>query len=157
GHRDLAPDLTGRLVLAETQVRRRAQPAVVRPLGALDLCHERRLDPDDVAPADLRHLRNLAEGRRLPPERPKLLEQLVDLLAVEARADVARVHELPGLVDAQHERAEARRAAAGPLRVAGDYELLLTVRLYFQPVAGAAADGVFRIDALRHDSFELLL
>src|SRR6185295_5411286 len=69
----------------------------------------------------------------------------------------ARVHELPALVDAQHERAEARRAAAGPLRVAGDYELLLTVRLYFQPVAGAAADGVFRIDALRHDSFELLL
>ena len=51
------------LVLTQAQVRGRAQPALVRPLGELDLGDELRLDPDDVRAPYARHLRHLGERR----------------------------------------------------------------------------------------------
>jgi len=45
GIRNLAHDLRGGLVLAQTLERRMAQVAVARPLGEVDLGDERRLDP----------------------------------------------------------------------------------------------------------------
>ena len=56
--------------------------------------------------------------------------------------DVARVHEVAASWTREHERAEAARAPALPLRVAGDQELLPVVRLDLQPVARAAAREV---------------
>ena len=55
------------LVVAQALVRRRAQPALPRPLEELDLADELRLDPGDVARAHPRHLRLDRERRRLAP------------------------------------------------------------------------------------------
>ena len=71
-------------------------------------------------------------------ERPQQPEQPLDLVVVEAGADVADLAQLAALVDAEHERAEAAGAAALPLRVAGDHELLAAVRLDLEPVAACA-------------------
>jgi hypothetical protein len=101
--------------------------AVVRPLRELDLGHESRLDPDDVALLHLRHLRYDREGRLVPPQRLELLEQLTDLALAEAGADVADPLPLPAALDAEHERAEAAAAPALALRVAADHELLAPV------------------------------
>ncbi len=98
--------------------------AVVRPLGELDLGDELRLDPDDVALADARHLRNLLERRRVPLERLQLRQEPVDLAVAEPGADVPDVDEVAALVGREHERAERARAPALPARVAGDHELL---------------------------------
>ena len=57
----LALHLVGLLVVAESLVDRRAQPAVVRPLRETHLGDELRLDPDDVALAHAGHLRHLGE------------------------------------------------------------------------------------------------
>jgi hypothetical protein len=108
---------------------------VVRPLDELDLADELRLEPDDVALAHLRHLRNDLERRLLALERPQLGEQPVDLVVGEPGPAVAHVGELAPTADGEHERAEPARAAALALRVAGDDELLLAVSLDLQPVA----------------------
>src|SRR5206468_6404125 len=134
GDRLLAPQFLGRLVLAQALVRGSAQPAVVRPFGELHLADELRLDPHDVALAHLGHLRDLFERRTRSLQRPELVEQLLDLLAVEAGADVARVDELAAAVIAEDEGAEARRAPSRSLREATDHELLLAVGLDLQPV-----------------------
>ena len=131
--------------------------AVVRPLGELDLGDELRLDPGHVAPADLRHLRHLAERRVLTLERSQLREQLLDLLAGEAGADVADVLELGAAPHGEHERPERSRPPALSLRVAGDDELLAPVRLDLEPVARPAADRVARVGLFRHDPLEALL
>jgi hypothetical protein len=55
---DLAVHVARRLVVAQTLEGRRAQMPVMRPFRELDLADELRLDPDDVALADLRHLRD---------------------------------------------------------------------------------------------------
>ena len=73
------------------------------PFREFHLDHELRLHPDHVFFAHLRHLRNVAERRRVSPQRPQLLEQLLDFLAVEAGADVAGVHELAADVVAENE------------------------------------------------------
>ena len=67
---------------------------------------------------------------------------------VEAGADVACPAEAAFLVDAEHERAEAVRAAPLPLRVAGDDELLPPLRLDLQPVAAAPSRLVARVRPL---------
>ena len=154
--RQLATHLLGLLVLAEALVGGRAQPAVVRPLGELDLADEPRLDPDDVVAAHLRHLRDEAERRARPLERPELLEELVDLLLREARADVADVLEAVLAADSEDERAERPRPPSLPARVAGDDELLAAVHLDLQPVARAAARLVARARLLGDDALELL-
>src|SRR6266498_1553313 len=141
----------------DTSVRNVGIHAGMCPLGELHLAHEVRLDPDHVAFAHLRHLRHLAEGRGRPFQRPELVEQLLDLLTVEARADVARICELVALVVAEHERAEARRPPARSLGEAGDDEFLLAVCLDLQPVASALALDVPRLEPLRDDPLELLL
>src|SRR5213082_2303150 len=153
----LAPNLARLFVLSQSLIGRRAQSTVVCPLGELDLADEDRFDPDHVAFSHLRHLRNFAKRRSRTLERAKLVEQLVDLLAREAGAHVARVDELVAAVEAEHQRAEARRAATGSLREARDHELLAPVGLDLQPVAIALADGVARVEALGDDPFELLL
>ena len=109
----LALHLPRRLVVAQTLERRRAQMPVVRPLGELDLAHELRLDPDDVALAHLRHLRHLRERRAVACERLELREQLVDVALVEAGAARSRPSELAAL---DRRRARARRSfpRAGP-------------------------------------------
>ena len=121
----LLAHLLRRLVLAQTLERRRAQVAVVRPLGEDDLADEPRLDPDDVALADARQLRHLANGDVGALERPQLREQLVDRPVGEAGADVADVLELAAAVDAEDQRAERAGAPALAARVAADHELLL--------------------------------
>ena len=128
----------------------------MRPLGELDLANELRLDPDDVASADLGHLRHFAERRRSALQRTELVEKLVDLPAVEAGADVAGIHELAALVVAEHEGAEARRTPSRAFREAGDDELLLAVCLDLQPVAGAPALRVLGVEPFGHDPFEPL-
>jgi hypothetical protein len=155
--RALAVHVLRSLVLAEALVGGRAQAAVVRPLGELDLTDELRLDPDDVALADLWHLRDLFEGRRLALERAQLGEQLLDLRPGEAGADVAYILESRASPDREHERTERPGAAALPLRVAGDDERLAAVGLDLEPVARSAADGVPRVGALGHDPLEALL
>jgi hypothetical protein len=127
------------LVLTETFVRGRAQPAVVRPLGELDLADQPWLDPGDVVAAHLRHLRDESERRALSLERTELLEELLDLLLREPRADVADVLETALAADGEDKRAKRRRSPPLPPGVAGDDELLATVRLDLQPVARAAA------------------
>ena len=156
-HRLLAPHLGRLLVLAEALVGGRAQAAVVRPLDELDLGDELRLDPDDVALADPRHLRHLAERRRVALERLQLLQQPVDLAVVETGADVADVDELAALVGREDERAERPCATALAARVAGDHELLAAVALDLQPLARAPAREVAGAEPLRHDPLELLL
>src|SRR4051794_23214615 len=154
--RALAPHVLRRLVVTEPLEGRRAQVAVVRPLRELDLGHELRLDPDDVALLHLRHLRDDREGRLVPPERLELLEQLADRALVEAGADVSDPLPLLAAMDAEHERTEAAAAPALALRVAADHELLPPVRLDLQPVATAAAFGVARRRALRHHALQTL-
>src|SRR2546422_390339 len=80
-----------------------AKAAVMCPFREFHLDHELRLHPDHVFFAHLRHLGNVAERRRVSPQRPQLLEQLLDFLAVEAGADVAGVHELAADVVAENE------------------------------------------------------
>jgi hypothetical protein len=69
----LAPHFGGRLVLAEAEIRGRTQPALVRPLGELDLGHQVRVDPGDVRLADAGHLRELGKRGVAPSQR---LEEL---------------------------------------------------------------------------------
>src|SRR5579864_8170807 len=80
---------------------------VVRPFRELDLADELRPRPDDVALANLRHLRDLLERRRVGAQRLELREQLVDRPLREARADVPDPVQLLAAVRAEHERAEA--------------------------------------------------
>src|SRR5262245_46947511 len=116
----------------------------VRPLHELDLGHESRLDPDDVALLHLRHLRNDRERRLVAPQRPELVEQLADHALTEAGADVADPLPLSAPLHAEHERSEAGAAPALALRVAADHELLPPVRLDLQPVPSPTALGVRR-------------
>src|SRR5262249_21818380 len=137
--RPLAPHVLGRLVVSQPLEGRRAQVAVVRPLGELDLGHEPWLDPDDVALLHLRHLRDNRERRLVPAQRLELGEQPSDQALAEAGADVADPLPLLAAMDAEHERAEAAAATALALRVAADHELLPAVSLDLQPVTAAAA------------------
>ena len=126
----------------------------MRELGEGGLGDELRLDPDDVALADARHLRRLREGRALALERLELLQQALLLGVVEAGADVADPLQPLGPVRRQHERAERPLAAALALRVADDHELLFAVRLELEPVARALAGQVLRVEPLAHDPLE---
>src|SRR5581483_302107 len=153
----LAVDLLGFLVLAEALVRRCAQVPVVGPFRELDLGDELRLHPDDVRAPDTRHLRHLRERRLLALDRPEQPQEPVDLGVGEAGADVSDEPELAALVpDREHERTEALRAPALPLRVAGDQELLARARLDLQPVARAPARLVARVLLLRDHTLEPL-
>src|SRR5262249_60421462 len=127
------------------------------PLAELDLARALRLDPDGLRLPRLRHRRHRAERRRVALQRPQLVEQLVDLLRAEARADVPGVDELIAAVIAEDERPEARCTPARSLREAADHELLLAVRLDLQPVARPLPGQVPGLEPLRHDPFELLL
>src|SRR6185312_16451985 len=137
--RQLAAHLLRLLVLAKPLVGGSAEPAVVGPFGELDLADELRLDPEDVVAAHLRHLRDEAEGRCLPLQRLQLAEELLDLLLREARADVADVLEAVPAADGEDQGAKRRGPPPLSARVAGDDELLSTVRLDLEPVAGATA------------------
>ena len=129
----------------------------MRPLAELDLGDEPRLDPDDVALADARHLRRLGERRvGRSSGRSSFSSRSISSLA-EAGADVADPAQRAALVHGEHERAEARRAAALAARVAGDDELLAAVRLHLEPVARAAALAVRRVGPLGHHALEPLL
>ena len=109
-------DLLGLLVLAQPLVRRRPETAVVRPLDELDLAHEPRLDPDDVALAHLRHLRHGIERRRRPARAGAAARA-----AARSPASVKPVPPLPTQRsfsppsrDGEHERAEAPGVDPGP-------------------------------------------
>ena len=65
----LATTVAGGLVVAQAEVYRRAEPAVARPLGELDLRHEPRLDPADVARRHAREARHLVKRWRPARER----------------------------------------------------------------------------------------
>jgi hypothetical protein len=149
--------LLGTLVLPQPLVHGRAQVTVVRPLGELDLRHELRFHPHDVALAHLRHLRHFAERRLAALQRLELGEKPVDLVLAEAGTDVARVHQLVPLPVTEDERAESPRAPPLPPGVTGDHELLVAVGLDLLPVARALAEEVAGADPLRDDAFEPLL
>src|SRR5439155_12796212 len=123
----------------------------------LDLRDELGRNPHDVPFSDLGHLRDDIE-RRLPrDERLEPGHQLADRAFGEACTDVAHPDELIAAVHAEHERPEAARAPALPLRVAADDELLAVVRLELQPVPRTLALEVARALALRHHALEALL
>ena len=158
-HRHVLGDhLVSQLILAQAEVNGRPQPAVPRPLGELDLGDERRLDPGHVAAAHLRHLRLLGE-RRSSSRRSgfRSIFEPIELAIGEPGADVARVAEPVGCVDAEHERADPARAAALAARVAGDDELLAALQLQLAPVRRAAAGPVLRVGQLRDDALEPVL
>ena len=155
--RPLAADLLCRLVVAQTHVDGRAQPPLARPLDELDLGHERRLDPDDVAAADAGHLRHLRERRVLALERAHELQQAVDLLVREAGADVPRPAEPARLVNADDQRAEAVAPPPLPAGVAGDDDLLASAHLDLPPLGPAPPGEVPRVLALRDHALEPLL
>src|SRR6188472_4429243 len=119
------------------------------PLRELDLGHELRLDPHDVALSHLWHLRDHRKWWLVTPQRLELLEQLGDLALVEARAYVPDPLPLLATMDAEHERAEASAAPALAFRVAADHELLPAVGLDLQPVTSASTLRVTRRRALR--------
>ncbi len=129
----------------------------MRPLAELDLRHEPRLDPDDVAPLHPGHLRDGGKRRVGPLERPQLLEQHADLAVVEPRPDVAGIAQLSVLVDRKDERPERRGPASRSTGVPGDHELLARVSLELQPVARAATLGIERAAPLGDDPLEPLL
>src|SRR5262245_30487879 len=108
-----------------------AQRAVAGPLGKGDLRHDLRLDPRRVAA--LR--RADGERRVVAPQRLHALAERLQLLLVEARADLAGIAQLVAVVVAHEQRAE-RVAAALRRRVPADDELLLGRALPLQPVAG---------------------
>src|SRR4029078_4907940 len=110
--------------------------------------------PGCVAGRAARHLRLDWERGRLAPQRRELLHQHVELGVVEARAAVARPHELRSALDGQHERAEGVVAAAPPARVAGDRELLALLRLDLQPRLAAPPGQVAAGRPLRDDALE---
>ena len=126
-----------RLVLLQAQVRRRAQPALVRPLRELDLRDELRLDPRDVGPTHARHLRNLGERRIRALERSEQSQQPLDLAVREARPDVSRPPQHTRVVYPDDERAEPSRASSLPARVPGDDDLLRLAQLELVPVRRA--------------------
>ena len=66
-----ATTLAGRLVVAQAEVDGRAQPAVARPLGELDLGDERRLDPGHVARRTCGSVGASANGGSLAAQRPQ--------------------------------------------------------------------------------------
>ena len=157
-HRHVLCDhLVSQLILAQAEVNGRPQPAVARPLGELDLRHERRLDPGHVAAADLRHLRLLGERRRRPLQRLQQRLEPVELAVGEPGADVARVAEPVGGVHAEHERPDPARAAALAAREAGDDELLAALQLQLAPVRRAAPGPVLRVGQLGDDALEPVL
>ena len=82
----------------------------------------------------------------------------VDLGVVEAGADVAGPAEAAALVDAEHERAEAVRAAPLPLRVARrSTNSCRPCVLIFSQLRRAPARLVARVGPLGHDPLEPLL
>src|SRR5205814_4740687 len=157
GDRHLALDLARRLVLAQTEERGSPKMPVVRPLRELDLADELRLDPHDVALANLRHLRDGCERRGVASQRLELREQVVDLPLGETGSAVADPLQLVTTVGGEHERAEAAGTPPLALRPADDHELLTPVGLDLEPVARALSLEVARPAPLRHHSLELLL
>ena len=132
---------------------------VVRPLDELDLRDELRRDPDDVALAHAAAASapDRTAARRV--ERTQQREQPLDLLVVEARADVADVAELVLPSSNTPSRSAPKRARAPALspRVAADHELLAVRRLDLHPVARPPAGLVARVPRLGHDPLEALL
>src|SRR5690242_5611831 len=97
-----------------------AEVAVVGELAVPHLCDETWLDPLHVALADARHLRSLAEGRRVALQRLQQLQQPADLGVVEARPDVPDVPQRTAFVHGEHERAERSCPTTGAARVSDD-------------------------------------
>ena len=156
--RSLPAHLGGLLVLAQPEVDRRTKPSLARPLDELDLCDELRLDPDDVATADARHLRRLRERGVSPLERLQELRAARSISASrEPGADVPGPAQAAGLVNADDERAEAARAAALAPRVARDDDLLALAHLHLAPVRAPAPRLVLRVRPLGDDALEPLL
>ena len=148
--------LRSMLVLAQSEVHGRAEPPLVRPLHELDLRDEARLEPDDVRATDPRHLRSLGERRVVPHERLEDLQQPVDLVVAEARADVPRPTKPPGLVDGDDEGAETARAPPLALRVTDDDDFLPLAHLHLPPLRAPPSRLVARVGSLRDDALEPL-
>ena len=155
--RTLPPHVDRRLVIAQPLEGGRAQVTVVRPLSKLDLGHEFRLDPDDVALLHLWHLRDDGERRCLAPERFELRKELLDVVLPESGTHVPDPLPVPAPVDAEHEGAEASAPPALALRVAADHEFLPSVRLDLQPVTAPLALAVTRGRPLGNHALEALL
>src|ERR1700730_1058762 len=107
---------------------------VMRPLCELDLTHEFRFHPHDVAFADLGHPRDLLERRIIGAQWFKLREQLVDVALLEAGTAIADPGQLLPAIGAEHKGSETPGASSLALRPAADHELLTAVRLHLEPV-----------------------
>src|SRR2546426_9776943 len=111
-----------------------SKDAVCRPLGEPHLSDEFRLHP--VRRFVLRRQR--PERRRLRLERLQQSHDLLELSAVEARADMAGVFEFVAVIHAENERAEMRPRLSR-LAPSGDDEFLLLYELEFSPVGRSLA------------------
>src|SRR5581483_10362948 len=146
----LSHDLPGVLVVALALVGRVAQDADARPLGEGHLDDEFRVDPRRLPGHRLR--RRGVEGRRVAPEGVEEPEQPGELGLGEAGADPPGEAEPPiVLIDAEEEGPQPPPRPF-PGQEAADDELLGAVVLDLQPVPGADAGFVERVEPLGHDT-----
>src|SRR6266850_5587251 len=129
-----------------------SKDAVCRPLGEAHLSDEFR--PHPVRRFVLRRQR--PERRRLRLEGLQQSHDLLELAAVEARADVAGVFELVAVIHAENERAEVR-SRVSRLAPSGDDKFLLVYELELSPVRGSLAGQVSRRGDLRDEAFPAVL
>src|SRR6185312_11996284 len=133
----LAYDLLGRLVVAQSLIRRRAHLAALRPLAELDVGDIARLHPDGVARRG--GLLGRVERRGVALERAQERGEAVELALGEARAHAAGVAQVPVLAHADEQRADAVAPAPLPRHPAADDDLLAVGVLDLDPGRSATA------------------
>ena len=127
-----------------------------RPLGKSDLSHKFRSDPVGANAWGIANRKRTGPGFKLCELIPQSLQSFV----VEARADLACIHQLPSLVIAHQERPKPHTVAFW-LREPADNEFLLSGALELKPLAGPRRDiqavGLFCHDAFPPFSARLLV
>src|SRR5262249_6097129 len=136
---------------AKSQINRVSEFAVGGPLGELDL-------RDELGPDPVWMFVRLWGDRERRPRRLERFQQLPDasqLLAVEARAGMARVYQVAAVVHAEQQRT---KICAGLTRLgpSADHELLLVDEFELAPVRRSLPRPVERRGVLGDETFPSL-
>ena len=125
---------------------RRAQQSIGRHFQILDLGHQLRLQPGDIA----QRLHGSGERAFLGDERFDFGVNVFERFLVESRAHLSGVRQLFAVIKPEHQRAEVVALA---VRESADDEIVRRYHFDLHPIA-AAASFVFAAARFGHDAFQ---